>query len=91
MFLFILQWGTATATTGTTYNNNMSEGEVVFTFPTAFTSEPWAVFNGLKDNGSTILEHASVGSKTSTNVRLYLHALGVTNVQLSTFVLAIGN
>ena len=68
----------------------MSEGEVVFTFPTAFTSEPWAVFTGLKDNGSTILEHASVGSKTSTNVRLYLHALGATNVQLSSFVFAIG-
>ncbi len=87
---FTIQWGTATVTTGTNYTNNMSEGEVVFTFPTAFTSEPWAVFTGLKDNGSTILEHASVGSKTSTNVRLYLHALGATNVQLSSFVFAIG-
>ena len=87
---FTIQWGTATVTTGTNYTNNVSEGEVVFTFPTAFTSEPWAVFTGLKDNCSTILEHASVGSKTSTNVRLYLHAWGATNVQLSSFVFAIG-
>ena len=88
---FTIQWGTATATTGTNYTDNVTEGEVVFTFPTAFTSAPWAVFTGLQDTGSTILEHASVGSKTSTDVRLYLHALGAQNVQLSTFVFAIGN
>ena len=86
----ILQWGTVTVTTGTNYANNVTEGKVVFTFPTAFTSAPWAILTGLQDSDSTILEHASVGGETSTNVRLYLHALGATNVQLSSFVFAIG-
>ena len=86
----ILQWGTVTATTGSVNANNISVGEVAFTFPTAFTSEPWAIFTGVQDNTTTRLEHASIGSKTPTNVLLFLHALGLTNVQLYSFVFAIG-
>lgn len=86
----ILQWGTVTVTTGVADDNKISEGAVVFTFPTAFTSAPWAIFTGALDTTNVRLESASIYSNTPTNVVLYLHALGIANVKLSSFVLAIG-
>lgn len=87
---FTIQWGTVTVTTGVADANKISEGEVVFTFPTAFTSAPWAIFTGALDTINVRLESASIFGNTPTNVRLFLHALGTQNVQLSSFVLAIG-
>ena len=87
---FTIQWGTDTVTTGVADDNKISEGEVVFTFPTAFTSAPWAIFTGALDTTNVRLESASIYSNTPTNVVLYLDALGIANVKLSSFVLAIG-
>ncbi len=87
---FTIQWGTVTVTTGVADDNKISEGEVVFTFPTAFTSAPWAIFTGALDTTNVRLESVSIYSNTPTNVVLYLDALGIANVKLSSFVLAIG-
>ncbi len=87
---FTIQWGTVTVTTGVADANKISEGEVVFTFPTAFTSAPWAIFTGALDTINVRLESASIFGNTPTKVSLFLHALGAQNVQLSSFVFAIG-
>ena len=86
-----IQWGAVTATTGAANSDKISESEAVFTFPTAFTSEPWAIFTGPMEAANVRLESACVVSKTPTDIHLLLDALGFANVKLSAFVLAIGN
>lgn len=85
-----LQWGTVTATTGGVNSEKISEAIVTFTFPIAFTSAPWAILTGAMETADVRLENASIANKTPTNVQLYLNALGYPNVQLGSFVLAIG-
>ena len=84
----IIQGIKITGITGSALNNNYSEGITNVTYPIAVNSL-LGFSTGFSDTARTIAEHASVNA-SNNGARIFLHALGEINIELSTWLFVFG-